>query len=621
MPNARLTTPGLLLVNQALPPDLRSDNLRIDKKSITKLLEQVAAKYPEKYPEILKDLTQLGARVASETGASISGFALEDTPERKALADELNAKVQELRATIKDDKQFEDEVVRLGAEYHKRFQEAAMQAGERSGDPMYEQVVSGARGNPVQYSSMRGADVIVSDHLGNAVPIAITNNYSTGLTPAEYFASLYGTRKGLIDTKFAVGEAGFFAKKLANSLHRMVVTDEEPLKTRLPVGLPRETSDPDIIGSVLAQDVGDLKAKTVITPKIAQQLAGLSKRALVYSPITSITPNGGLDRLSAGVRDRGTTPLIGDNVGLSSAQSISEPMSQGMLNSKHSAGVGGAKINRGGFEYINNLIEAPTTFQQAGPLATVDGYVNRVDKAPQGGHYIDINGVKHYVPEHLSVTVKAGDKLEEGDDLSDGIPNPQELVKYRGIGEARRVYYKLMKEGLENSGISTSPRNIETAVTGLINHAIVTDPKGFGDYIVDDEVNYNRNFANYKPRAGAALMPVKQAVGKYLEEPALHYTVGTRVNNKVAKELEEFNIKDVNVHHEKPKFEPFMQRALLALDADEDWETRLSGFYTGRGFQDSLGRGAISDSHGTSFMPSVANPVELGKDIKTTGKY
>lgn len=619
MPNP-LTTVGMLMVNQSLPEELRSDNFRIDKKSITKLLDQVALKYPDKYPEVLGSLTRLGARVASDTGASISGFALSDYQERQVLAKELQDKIQALRASS-DDATFEREVVKLGAEYHKKFQEAAMTHGALIDDPLYEQVVSGARGNPTQYSSMRGADVIVSDHMGNPVPVAITNNYSTGLTPAEYFASLYGTRKGLIDTKFAVGEAGFFAKKLANSLHRLVVTDEEPLKSRLPVGLPREVLDPDTIGSVLAEDVGDIKAKTVISPKVAQQLSGLRKKVLTYSPITSLTANGGIDRLSAGVRDRGTTPLIGDNVGLSSAQSISEPMSQGMLNSKHSAGVGGAKISRGGFDYINNLVEAPGTFQQAGPLARVDGYVDKVDKAPQGGHFIHINGEQHYIPPHLTPTVKSGDRVDQGDDISDGIPHPQELVKYRGIGEARRTYYKLLKEGLDNSGISTSPRNIETAVTGLLNHVTITDPKGLGDYIVDDEVNYNRNFANYKPREGSELLGVKRALGKYLEEPVLHYTVGTRVNNKVAKELEEFNIKDVTVHNDKPKFEPFMQRALLALDADEDWETRLSGFYTGRGFQDSVARGAVSDSHSTSFMPAVANPTNLGKDIKNTGKY
>jgi DNA-directed RNA polymerase subunit beta' len=616
-----VSTVGMLLVNQSLPEELRSDNLRIDKKSITKLLDQVALKHPDKYPEVLGTLTRLGASIASDTGASISGFGLADYPERQALAKELQDKIQVLRGTIKDDKQFEDEVVRLGAEYHKKFQEAAMANGAATNEPLHEQVISGARGNQMQYSSIRGADVIVSDHMGNAVPIAITNNYSTGLTPAEYFASLYGTRKGLIDTKFAVGEAGFFAKKLANSLHRMVVTDEEPMKTRLPVGLPRETSDPDIIGSILARDVGEIKAKTVITPKVAEQLSGLTKKVLTYSPITSIAQNGGVDRLSAGIRERGSSPLIGDNVGLSSAQAISEPMSQGMLNSKHSAGVGGSKISRGGFEYINNLVEAPTSFQQAGPLAQLDGYVDKVEAAPQGGHYVFINKVSHYVPAHLNVTVKSGAKLEEGDDISDGIPHPQELVKLRGIGEARRTYYKLMKEALDNSGINTSPRNIETAVAGLINHMTVTDPRGFGDYIVDDEINYNRNFANYKPREGSELLATKRAFGKYLEEPALHYTVGTRVNNKVAKELEEFNIKDVTVHSDKPKFQPFMQRALLALDADEDWETRLSGFYTGRGFQDSLARGAISDSKSTSFMPAVANPMNLGKDTKTTGKY
>ncbi len=271
----KLTTPGMLMVNMALPSDLRSDSIRLDKKSIATLLEQVALKYPEKYPEILKSLTQLGARVASDTGASISGFALQDSPERQALAAELDQKVQDLRHVVKDDKEFQKQVVVLAESYRKKFQDVAMMNGERVSDPLYEQLKSGARGNSTQYSSMVGADVLVTDHTGNPVAVPITRNYSVGLSPAEYFASLYGTRKGLIDTKFSVGEAGFFAKKLANTLHRLVVTDDEPIAHRLPVGLPSSSTDPDIIGSVLAEDVGPYKARTIITPKIAQGIAAI----------------------------------------------------------------------------------------------------------------------------------------------------------------------------------------------------------------------------------------------------------------------------------------------------------------------------------------------------------
>lgn len=617
-----LTTPGKIMFNQALPEELRSESFRADKKSITGLLTQVAQKYPDKYPEILHNITRLGARVASNSGATISSEGLGNFPERQALADELNSKIQALRASESDPKKFQDRLLTLVESYRPKFQELVKMHGERTDSPTYEQVVSGARGNMTVLGGMAGADLLVADHLGNPVPMPLTNNYGMGLRPSEYFASLYGTRKGLLDTKMAVADAGFFAKQSANAVHRLTVTDDEPKQSRLPVGLPANPEDTDYYtGLVLAQDVGPYKARTVISPKIAEDLKTYDKRFLVYSPMTSLSKHGGIDRLSAGVRETGDLPSIGANIGIPSAQAVSERISQGMLDSKHSAGVGSRKVALGGFEYLNNLIQAPENMIQAGPLAPEDGVVQDIREAPQGGHYIKVNDSEHYIYPHHDIIVKKGQRVEQGDDLTDGIPHPAQLVKYRGIGEARKRYYEVLTEGLKNSGISVHPRNVDTLVTGIINHTRVNDPDGIGDFIIDDTLNYNRVFANYSPRKNSQLLPVKQTRGKYLEEPVLHYTVGTRINSRVLKDLQDFDIKDVEVHADKPKFEPYFQRSLLAVDQDEDWQTRLGGWYTARGFQDSVAKGSISDSNSTSFIPAVANPVNVGKDIKTIGRY
>ena len=127
--------------------------------------------------------------------------------------------------------------------------------------------------------------------------------------------------------------------------------------------------------------------------------------------------------------------------------------------------------------------------------------------------------------------------------------------------------------------------------------------------------------SKYKPRQGSRITPRNGAKGMYLEEPVLHYTIGTKVNRSVLNDLKEFGVEDVNVHQEPPKHTPFFQRALLALEGDEDWQTRLGGWYTSRSYEDSVARGSISDSNTTSFIPAVANPAELGEKLKTTGRY
>jgi hypothetical protein len=292
------------------------------------------------------------------------------------------------------------------------------------------------------------------------------------------------------------------------------------------------------------------------------------------------------------------------------------------LASKHSAGVGTKKLALGGYEHINALVEAPESHELFSPLAGSDGVIEKVEKAPQGGNYIYLNKQQYYISPKYNPIVKEGQRVEAGDDLSDGIGHPNDLVRYRGLGQARRDYYKVFKEVIGNSGMNAHPRNIEAITTGLINHVMVNDAEGLGDFNPDDVVNYNRAFSKYSPRQGSEYKAPKQAYGMYLEEPVLHHTVGTRVNSKVIKDLEEFGIKDVAVHKDQPKFEPFFQRSLLALDADEDWITRLGGFYTGRGFQDSVQRGAVSDTNSTSWIPAVSKLTELSnKKKQTLGRF
>jgi len=336
--------------------------------------------------------------------------------------------------------------------------------------------------------------------------------------------------------------------------------------------------------------------------------------------MTELTSDGGLSRYASGRRASAGLPLIGDNVGIAAAQAIGEQLSQGSLSSKHSAGVK-TKINRAGFEYINRLTQAPEHFPEAGPLAEEDGTVDSFREAPQGGMYVAVNKKDYYLPQGISPVVKVGDQVESGDDLSDGVPHPGQLVRLRGIGEARRTFLKYFKEGLDGSGISTHRRNAESVVAGLINWAKVTNPDGYGESLYDDTVPFNTLASAYKPRAGSADRQLTTSVGQYLEEPALHYTAGTRVTRKVAKELNKWGIKSAITHTDAPDFEPVGVRGMHSVYHDPDWQTKLIGFYTASAFEKSLHRGLESDTNSTSFVPSLTNPSKFGNQLQTVGKY
>jgi len=618
-----MPTAGQVLIESVLPEDLRGKYPVLDKKAIGALLNEVAERHPDQYKHVLKGLMDVGRSVASTKGMSINLRSLLPSKAKARIVAKLRAENDAIahdRSLTQE--QREKYTVANTSKYYDKIQKAVFDEATANNSPYAMQIASGGRGNPGQLNSMIGSDLLVLDHKNQMVPVPIYSSYADGLDPVEYWAASYGTRKGLADTKFATAEAGFFGKQLALAAHRQLVTADRPKESRLPVGLLVDVADSDNEGSVLAKDHGDFKSGTILDSRTLEKLRRQGfDELLVASPMTSIVDGGGIDSWSAGRRERGSLAQLGDNVGITAAQSISEPMSQGMLDSKHRAGAGGERIKRSGFEYINRLFQGPEFFQESGPLSPVDGRVRAVEDAPQGGKFIFVGDERVYTHPSNEVTVKPGDKVEQGDDLTDGVPHPRELVKYLGVGEARRVMLKHVSEAMKDSGINVNRRNLEPIVAGLMNHVRITDPDGMGDHIVDDIVPYNTLLSSYKPRASSSLMAPKLAAGKYLEEPVLHYTPGTRMTKRMIRSLEKHGVQDIHVNDEPLDFEPHFERLMTATSHDPDWQTRLGGFYTQRSFMKALYQGATSDPRGTSYIPALAQGSGFGEQLKTKGTY
>lgn len=617
------TTVGRLMVEQALPPgvELRQGQ-KLDKGTIKEILQQVAEDHPEKFKQVLEALSDIGRRAAWESGVTVSLTGLGKSKAKEKILGPMRRRMQQILAdqTLSQEER-NKKLIDLGMSVSSGMQDALMEEAKAEGNPFYYQIASGARGNPGSLVSLRGADVLVQDHAGETVPVPIDRSYAEGLTPAQYFASTYGQRKGMLDTKLSVADAGFLSKKLSNAVHRQVVTREKPAEYRHPVGLPVDVDDRDSVGSVLAADAGPYKAGEVVSARMLKKLKDRDvDQVLVHSPLTDFDPDGGLSAYAAGRRTRGGLSEVGDQIGLPASQAIGERLSQGLLDSKHSAGVN-VRVAKSGFEFISRMIEAPENFPGSGPLAQEDGDVTDIRDAPQGGKYVTIGEQDYYIPPDVRPIVNVGQTVEQGDDLTDGVPHPNDLVRLRGMGEARRVYLREMGEILRNSGVPHNRRNLENVTAGLLNWARVTNPDGLGDNIVDDVVPYNRLIANYRPRKTAQSTTLSRARGRYLEEPVLHYTPGTRLTNKVIEDLKRWNIREVLTDEDPPDFEPQMVRGVHSVYHEPDWRARLGGFYTSSGFKDSVRRGATSDTNSTSYFPALARGQGFGQQLEQQGTY
>jgi DNA-directed RNA polymerase subunit beta' len=160
-----------------------------------------------------------------------------------------------------------------------------------------------------------------------------------------------------------------------------------------------------------------------------------------------------------------------------SAQAITEPLTQLSLNAKHATRTASSeKAVLSGLEGLKQLTEIPQNFFNAAVLAPTGGTITTVKKAPQGGHYVYINDVEHYLHPALDPQVKAGAVVQAGDVLSSGIPRPDEVLKHKGL-EAGRDYMVQQLQGIyKGQGMDVDRRHLELVAKTDMNYVRLTDP-------------------------------------------------------------------------------------------------------------------------------------------------
>ena len=609
-----VTTPGKILFKAAVPEQYKKDAENLDtEKKLHSFLLRVAKESPDDYVDTLQNIGKISADAATYYGG-VGSVSLNDFKIPPAL---LKIRNEHQRAVKKitdnprlSDKQKKEAIVKYIIPEMKRVQDSL--SGLDKNNSIVRQLTTGAKGNPAQIMQLLYGDMMVVDSKGNPIPIAGLRSYGEGVGTKEYWAGSYGSRMGYASVQFATGESGYFGKLLTQGAHRVVVTEDDC--GAKDAGIKYKGDDPDNIGAVLIRPVAGLEAGHVITKQDMKKLKG---KDVYIRSATTCQADEGVCAKCVGHRENGDFPAIGTAVGITAARAVAEPSTQSALSSKHSGGVAGQDEKKlSGFKEVAQFVNVPKNFVGGAVLATKDGSVSRIEKAPQGGNYITVGGEKHYVPQGVKLTVKHGDRVEAGDVMSEGVPNPAEIVKYKGIGEGRRYFVDKYTEILRDNGAGNHRRNIEALARGLINRVKITDPEGYNGNYMDDVIPYDLLIRDYKPRKGFTVKTPIASKGYYLEKPALHYTIGTKVTKSVAKDLSNAGIKSIVIHKDKPPFEPVMPRVMDIPGTDADWKVRLGGFNLKKNFLDAATKGSTSRTGDTSYIPSVIEGREIYENYK-----
>ncbi len=610
-----ITTPGRLMLRKALPEKYRDFQKPVDSKTLSAMLTDMATTLkPAEYVDILKELTDLGRYVATDYGrsASISLKDLKPPASIKKAKAELRASFDAIaQSDMLNSAEKSEAMQAVLAKASKDLQLKLMEDAAKEGNAMAQAVLSGARGGAKgerMVQQMLIGSLGLYDSNGEYLPGTGVRGFAEGHTPFEYWSASYGTRKSNADVQLATAKVGYLARQLTNAAHRVIVTSDDCGTTR---GILVAGDDSDNVGSVLAADTAGLKAGTLIKEEHLPKLAG--KNILVRSALSCDAPEGVCAKC-AGLREQGRLPSIGDAVGINATRAFVEPITQSAIGSKHAGKQISKRKKLEGHRLINQFVQMPKDFIDAATLSEVDGTVKRIVKAPQGGVFVFVNDTRFHVPDGVALTVKPGDKIEAGDALSEGVPNPALVVKYKGLGEGRRYFVNQLGSMLKESGGATNRRNLELFTRGFLSKARITSPDGYNGYMINDVVDYDTLAGSWEPRPDSSLKTITTANNLYLERPYLHFTIGTRVTPRVSAVLNAAGIKAVQVHKDPPPFEPVAVRAQAFLGSDKDWAVRMAGENLKSSITSAAQRGSFSDADSTSYFPTLLNIAEKTGD-------
>lgn len=604
------TTIGQIIVNEALPPKYRDYNRTLGASELDGLLADIIEHDPGAYRDVSAKLMRIGNKAAYEGGTTLRMSDIAPPMDNSAMYRMLDAEEEAIRRDRRlTDDQKRDALASLYDKVYAGTRDMAYDRALAANNGFALQVKSKARGNKDQLSAMINTPGVYQDASGRTIPFFIRHSYAEGLSPAEFWASLYGARASIISTKFATARAGALGKMLSSASIEQVVTEDD---CGTPNGMPTTTDDNDNVGAVLAQKAGKYDAGTVITKQVLADLRNDKiSDILVRSPTTCNAKNG-VCAHCAGIRENGKFPEIGYNLGLNAASALAERIAQGGLNMKHS-GKKQQGVGYSGFDMLKRMVDVPKQYTDRATVSEVDGTVTNIIPAPQGGSYVYVGDERHYVPHGYGVLVKKGDEVEAGDQLSDGVVNPADAVRLKGIGEGRRYFTERFTKAYRDSGYKANRRNVEAVAKSLIDNVVVEDPDAEGEMLPGDDVSYARWAWGYRPRPDSVQSSPRQAVGKYLEQPALHYTIGTRVTPKVAKELEKYKVQSVLYNQNPVGVRPEMRSIVETTGQTDDWMGRLGTTYIGKRIVEDVQRGSESNSKGINPYPAVAKGTTLGQ--------
>ncbi|WP_448851618.1 DNA-directed RNA polymerase subunit beta' [Corynebacterium sp. 335C] len=509
------TTLGRVMFNDLLPWNYPYVEGVMAKKPQAAIINDLAAKYPMiTVAQTVDKLKDAGFYWATRSGVTIAMSDVLVLPNKREILDEYEQKANAIEKKFRRGKlakqERHDALVTLWKDATSKV--GSMVEGLYPDDnPIPMIVKSGAAGNMGQIHSLAGMKGMVTNPRGEYITRPIKTSFREGLSVLEYFNNSHGSRKGLADTALRTADSGYLTRRLVDVAQDVIVREEDCGTTKgVTVDIAEEVLDAS------GQPTGDLRrAKHVETSAIARYLAADAADAdgnVVVPAGTDLHDEHITQLIAAGVRSvkvrsvmtcetrtgvcatcygrsmaTGKMVDIGEAVGIVAAQSIGEPGTQLTMRTFHSGGVGGDIT--GGLPRVQELFEARVP-KNVAPLAKAAGRVRLEEDdhfwtltiVPDDGADEDVyeglskrQGLASIMVDGIERTIRDGDHVEKGQQLTKGAADPHEVLTVRGRRGVERHLIEEVQSVYRDQGVAIHDKHIEIIVRQMLRRATVID--------------------------------------------------------------------------------------------------------------------------------------------------
>jgi DNA-directed RNA polymerase subunit beta' len=527
----QVTTTGRILMSAALPEPMQKSILEdlgksLDKKGLDTLLTQVAKEHAGDYGAVADKLKDIGNGAASGvvtvehsgyTGdhrldshqrtyvpVGVHTLALADfTPDiatREHVLAPARVEVAKIKGSTMTQYAKDAATVRAWSAADQQMQKEHMAKATDKPSNLMTMHLAGVKPGWGQYKQLTLAPMLVADASGRTIPVPITKSYAEGLDTGDYWNQMHGARRGAVMKVQEVREPGYLSKLLMANTMDMVVNGEDCGTTR---GISLPVTDVDVHDRILQKDFNTrgvhVPAGTMLTPNLVSRMrtADRSAQIVVRSPLKCEHAKGVCQKCM-GLSSDGNMHQIGENIGVSAAQSLGERAVQLTMRVFHTGGTvdtgGGSKV-LGEFDRLNQLMMLPKHIADASTLAMHTGTIDKIEPTATGVT-VYIAGKKHHVGKDAKgaplwkplvesapgwAPPKVGMQVVKGQVLSDPLRtlvNPHDLYKATGNMETVQTYLADQVHSLYK-GEGIKRKHVETVVKAMSN---LTKIEAAGDY-------------------------------------------------------------------------------------------------------------------------------------------